>query len=442
MGEGVTSLAAAASEASTTRRRQGKSAMWHRARRSMFVLLFRNTLFFRYIFQLRDLLFSFFHAKEILFSDFLFFHSKISVLRNHNTKVKHQMKRKREGLRAEEDEQGGEVELAAPDKVRPRKEGCNSGGGHMDHLPVELVSLVLCHVDRLSLPVCRDVCRKWSDALTAQCLPNGAGAGCADDGKGTTTTLAQAAAEVVAEEEDGEENYWNYAGRLAAHGRLTVLQWARAQGCPVEDEIEHARGHAARTGHLPVLQWLYDVVENNEDDDDDESDGDGDDDNVATAEQAAKGGQVAVLEWLRDRRGCAFADARLCELAAEQGQQAAVQWLRANGCEWDERACYAAAHGGHLALLQWLRSEGCPWDRRTCSNAAHGGHLEVLQWARANGCPWDESTCTDAAFGGRLDVLQWARANGCPWDSHTIHAAEEEGHDEVAQWLRASGCPE
>ncbi|ELR12235.1 uncharacterized protein ACA1_031380 [Acanthamoeba castellanii str. Neff] len=190
----------------------------------------------------------------------------------------------------------------------------------MDHLALELVGLVLCHVDHLSLPVCRAVCRKWSDALAAQCLPEGASDGDGDD-KGTTATLADAAAEVVAEEEDGEENYWNYAGRLAAHGRLTVLQWARAQGCPV-DEIEHARGHAARTGHLPVLQWLYDIVDNedhddeDEDDDDDgDGDGDGDGDDDATVEQAAKGGHVAVLEWLRDR-------------PAGGGSMVTRQWLR------------------------------------------------------------------------------------------------------------------
>jgi hypothetical protein len=38
-----------------------------------------------------------------------------------------------------------------------RQDPTNSGG-HMDHLALELVGLVLCHVDRLSLPVCRAVC--------------------------------------------------------------------------------------------------------------------------------------------------------------------------------------------------------------------------------------------------------------------------------------------
>jgi hypothetical protein len=78
--------------------------------------------------------------------------------------------------------------------------------------------------------------------------------------------------------------------------------------------------------------------------------------------------------------------------------------------------CVGAAKGGHLAVLQWLRAQEppCPWDRWTCTAAALGGHLHVLQWARANGCPWNEDPCTAAAKHGHLELLQWARAQGCP----------------------------
>jgi hypothetical protein len=48
-----------------------------------------------------------------------------------------------------------------------------------------------------------------------------------------------------------------------------------------------------------------------------------------------------------------------------------------------------AAAGGHLEVLKWLREEGCPWDADACACAARGGgQMEVLRWARANGCPW------------------------------------------------------
>eukprot|EP00588_Corethron_pennatum_P020430 CAMPEP_0194332666 /NCGR_PEP_ID=MMETSP0171-20130528/59922_1 /TAXON_ID=218684 /ORGANISM="Corethron pennatum, Strain L29A3" /LENGTH=51 /DNA_ID=CAMNT_0039094613 /DNA_START=21 /DNA_END=173 /DNA_ORIENTATION=+ len=49
--------------------------------------------------------------------------------------------------------------------------------------------------------------------------------------------------------------------------------------------------------------------------------------------------------------------------------------------------CWGAAKGGHLAVLQWLREKRCPWNSLTCMGAAKGGNLEVLQWAREEGCP-------------------------------------------------------
>ncbi|CAN0374835.1 unnamed protein product, partial [Ectocarpus sp. 12 AP-2014] len=118
------------------------------------------------------------------------------------------------------------------------------------------------------------------------------------------------------------------------------------------------------------------------------------------------------------------ASARIEEAAAEK--QAV---LLASGCPHryvrvgDEQLCEEAAKGGHLGVLQWLRDNGCPWDEGTCSYAAWGGYLEVLQWTRNNGCPWDKETCSKAAWRGHLEALQWARNNGCPWDKETCSKA-------------------
>eukprot|EP01052_Picozoa_sp_SAG31_P034775 SAG31_NODE_4108_length_3576_cov_1.978142_2_plen_178_part_00 len=40
--------------------------------------------------------------------------------------------------------------------------------------------------------------------------------------------------------------------KIAAHGRLSVLQWARANGCEWDS---HTCSSAAEGGHLEVLQW-------------------------------------------------------------------------------------------------------------------------------------------------------------------------------------------
>ena len=189
--------------------------------------------------------------------------------------------------------------------------------------------------------------------------------------------------------------YRTSAARVAAEkGDFEILQWLRAEGCPLDKSTCCA---AALGGHLEILQWLR---------------AEGCPWGAATSSSAALGGHLRVLQWARDE-----------------------------GCPWNMSTCWAAATGGHLEVLQWARAKGCPWDAYTCAAAALKGHLEVLQWARAEGCPWDEETCSWAAKGGHLEVLQWARSEGCPWNTDTCKSAAERGHVEVLQWARAAGCP-
>ena len=103
--------------------------------------------------------------------------------------------------------------------------------------------------------------------------------------------------------------------------------------------------------------------------------------------------------------------------AAELGEVSLLKDRHSRGLlpDWP-LLCASAAKGGQLKVLQWLRENECPWDELTCRAAADGGQLEVLKWARANGCPWDEKTCAFAAEGGHLEMLKWARENDCPWN--------------------------
>jgi hypothetical protein len=47
--------------------------------------------------------------------------------------------------------------------------------------------------------------------------------------------------------------------------------------------------------------------------------------------------------------------------------------------------CSFAAEGGQLEVLQWLREQNCSWDAWTCAAAAFGGYLELLQCTTARG---------------------------------------------------------
>jgi hypothetical protein len=151
-----------------------------------------------------------------------------------------------------------------------------------------------------------------------------------------------------------------------------------------------------------------------------------------TVHNAAKGGQLEMLKWMR-----------------QPGKPEGV-------CAWDERACLNAAKGGHLHVLQWLRLPGkpegqCPWSSDSCTMAALYGHLDVLKWLRdpfkAGGqCPWSPSTCAYAAFGGHLDILQWLRLpdmprGRCPWAEGTCIMASQGGRLDVMKWLRSGDDP-
>ncbi len=260
-----------------------------------------------------------------------------------------------------------------------------------DAIPNELLSeILLLHLPPIWQVVCRSVCQRWHLLLERHLAP--------------ALKLA------------------GYAVNLARGGHLKVLQWARSQGCPWDENV---CTYAARGGHLEVIQWARSQ---------------GCYWNENTCSEAAFGGHLEVLQWARSQH-CLW-NARTCERAAEGGHLEVLQWARSHGCPWNERACAYAAREGHLEVLQWARRrQDCHWDAWTCTYAAWGGHLKVLQWARSQGCPWNEDTCAYAACGGHLKVLQWARSQGCPWDELTCSYAAGQGHLEVLQWARSQGCP-
>jgi hypothetical protein len=50
---------------------------------------------------------------------------------------------------------------------RPKLEDASTREVRMEELMAELVGLILGHVDQLSVPCCRFVCRRWNHILTA-----------------------------------------------------------------------------------------------------------------------------------------------------------------------------------------------------------------------------------------------------------------------------------
>ena len=155
-----------------------------------------------------------------------------------------------------------------------------------EELPLELVGLILSHVDKLTLPCCFAVCHSWTTALNQH-------------------RRAHPTAEPLVGKDD-------YCRCLAKEGQLAMLKWGHANGCPWD---AWTCAWAARGGHLEVLQWAR-------------ANGCPWDEN--TCSFAAGGGHLEVLQWAR-ANGCPW-DAWTGYWAARGGYLEVLQWARANSC--------------------------------------------------------------------------------------------------------------
>ena len=124
---------------------------------------------------------------------------------------------------------------------------------------------------------------------------------------------------------------------VIAPGRVALVKWALAEGCPRERYRWWVRG----TGPY-----------NSEDVE------------FTMATVAAKHGHLELVKWLCGEGGFAM----------------------------DWTVMYRAAGSGNLELVRWLRAKGCLWNYFTCDQAVVNGHVEVLRWARENGCEWCDET--------------------------------------------------
>jgi len=134
---------------------------------------------------------------------------------------------------------------------------------------------------------------------------------------------------------------------------------------------------------------------------------------------------------------------RVDRSAARFGKLNVLKWLETKGLLIDEKECAdAAAEGGQLHILQWLKEErGLKLKSGLYNDAIEGdGQLHVMKWLREQGCPWSKRTFRRTAKKGNLAIFQWLHDEGCPWSDdlrHRIH--ESRLKPEVIDWCRVNG---
>ena len=102
-------------------------------------------------------------------------------------------------------------------------------------------------------------------------------------------------------------------------GRVALVKWALAEGCPREaSKYYNMAMEAASHGHLELVRWL-----------------------------CGEGGFAM--------------DEGVMRHAARSGNLELVQRLRGEGYPWDWETCAMAVEYEHVKVLRWLRENGCPW---------------------------------------------------------------------------------
>ncbi|KAE9240853.1 hypothetical protein PF002_g9563 [Phytophthora fragariae] len=210
------------------------------------------------------------------------------------------------------------------------------------------------------------------------------------------------------------------AAAAATRGDLAAFKWLVAMfpECRVTVAVEEA----AKAGQLHVLQWLLDKSRRRE---------------LTVfwgAKElffAGKHGHLHVAQWLHEHTSPPPTHMFFVTLeeAARNGDLDMVTWLCDVRGEWSPYAAVLAAGGGHLQVLQWLRTNLFSSSSSSISmdDAAAGGHLDVLCWLQ------------DHSGGGHFDVvffLQCERAEGC--SAKAFVNATASGELEILKWLFAN----
>merc|ERR1719198_31379 len=89
--------------------------------------------------------------------------------------------------------------------------------------------------------------------------------------------------------------------------------------------------------------------------------------NMATV--AAQHGRTELVKWLCGEQGFAI-DPSMMNFSAEMGNLELVRWLRDAGCPWRWTTCRDAVYCSQPEVLRWARENGCPWTAFTRDIAA------------------------------------------------------------------------
>jgi hypothetical protein len=200
---------------------------------------------------------------------------------------------------------------------------------------------------------------------------------------------------------------------LAAAAQMLSIPW------------KHVIMGAAFIGSVSKLQWLCTEQQHEFEDPD------------AVAVYAVAGGNVDVLNWLKEQ-GVSFPTSTWnCVAANKQNPLQVVQFLHAEGVEWTAECCEKAAAAGNVEVLRFMHEHDCPWNRAAVRTAAaQSGSIEVMSYLQQEGLLYTVPKLTEmlkvAASHNNLEASKCQQ--GAAWPS-TLQTSGK-----VLAWAKAEGC--
>jgi hypothetical protein len=172
--------------------------------------------------------------------------------------------------------------------------------------------------------------------------------------------------------------------RLASyHGNFEFINWMKLHGSTAWES--YIKKIAAAQGNLEALKWALDQ---------DQKANDRDNCMYILIINAASGGHLHVIEWLKSNSTNFFLDPHVGVVAAREGRIELLQWAITNGCQWDiYKCCIAAIENSRLKVLIWIKTIdhnifSCTYLYNLYSKRhpnARAINTDVLKWLQING---------------------------------------------------------
>lgn len=236
------------------------------------------------------------------------------------------------------------------------------------------------------------------------------------------------------------KTYWARAVESISCAELCLEDARQTTKLDLNDALENISLAASSTGRVKVLEWALDKK------------------GYAFPSEcfvrAAANGHVCVLEWAKEKNvewyskdmvksaGRELPERTSWE-AAKKGQIGVLDWMKRHDMlDTGDMLWQYASYQGHIHVLDWLWEHDYNVGPNIFLNACKGGHKHVLLWFRQHNIPWSKYICLYAAYFGNLDLLKWLREeNNCAWNQRVIVCARNRGFVDIEEYAIENGCP-